>query len=316
MIKEKNMKNIRQEFKEKGIFYTSSELAETLKKYVPFKPKKVYDPTCGAGNLLAVFDDDIEKYGQELYEDQLNIAAERLKNFHGYAGDTLIDDGFKDEKFDCIVGNPPFSIKWEQNPNDERFNKAGVLPPPSKADYAFLLHILHHLSDDGIAVVLNFPGILYRGNKAGKVREWFVRNNYIEKVIAIPKDKFVDTNISTCILVLRKNKETTDIFFEDTETGATHAATFEEIEKNNFNLSVHTYAYIEEEKEKIDIQTLNAELRECDVKHIIANLEYDYQICKLEGDMLAHRNFVKTVKRAVEEYEKRLEEEENNNEMS
>ena len=75
---EKNIRNIRNEFKKNGIFYTTDELANTLKKYVDFQPKKIYDPTCGQGNLLSVFPDEIEKYGQELFSDELEKAKERL----------------------------------------------------------------------------------------------------------------------------------------------------------------------------------------------------------------------------------------------
>ena len=85
------------------------------------------------------------------------------------------------KKFDYIIANPPFSINWVPNKEDERFNIAPALAPQSKADYAFILHILHYLSDNGIAVVLGFPGILYRGNSEYKIRKWLVDNNYVEK---------------------------------------------------------------------------------------------------------------------------------------
>lgn len=258
-IAEKNMKNIRKEFKEKGIFYTTTDLAERLKKYVDFIPKKIYDPTCGQGNLLSVWDDDIEKYGQEIYEDEIEKANARLKNFHGYCGDTLTDDGFKDEKFDLIFANPPFSIKWTPI-DDERFNVAGVLPPPSKADYAFLLHILSHLSDDGKAICLEFPGILYRGKREGKIRKWLVDNNYIERVVYIPPNTFVDTAIATCVLVLSKNKETTDIIFEDSEAEIERVVKIEEVKENDYTLSVSTYIINEVEKEPIDIDAVNDNL--------------------------------------------------------
>ena len=137
-MKEKSIKNIRQEFKQHGIFYTPSALAERLKSYIDINPKSVYDPTCGAGNLLKVFDDNIKKYGQELDGEQLALID--LPNFIGYAGDTLADDKFGDMQFDCIVANPPFSVKWNPDglKDDERFLHSPVLPPPSKADWAFM----------------------------------------------------------------------------------------------------------------------------------------------------------------------------------
>lgn len=257
-MKQKSIKNIRQEFKDNGIFYTPPELAEKLKSYVEFEPKSIYDPTCGAGNLLRVFPDDVKKYGQELDEEQLRLID--IPNFTGYAGDTLVEDGFPEMKFDCIVANPPFSVKWNPDnaKDDVRFRDVPVLPPPSKADWAFMIHILSHLSDDGIAVVLEFPGILYRGQREGKVRKWFIENNYIERVVNIPGNTFEDTSISTCIIVLKKNKKTTDIVFEDGERERT--VLLEEIIENEYVLSVNTYIPDETEKEEIDIDSINKQV--------------------------------------------------------
>lgn len=204
-----NIKSIRQDFKSKGIFYTPTELAEMIKSYLPADVKEVYDPTCGHGNLLSVFADEVQKYGQDI-----NIVAveeaKKLPNSFIELGDTLAEPKFLGKKFEAIVANPPFSIKWEQK-SDERFASAPALAPKSKADYAFILHILHYLADNGTAVVMEFPGILYRGNAEGKIRRWLVELNYIEKVIHIPGNTFVDTAIPTCILVLRKNRTDTDI---------------------------------------------------------------------------------------------------------
>lgn len=261
-MKQKSIKDIRQDFKDRGIFYTPPELAEKLKSYVDINPISVYDPTCGAGNLLRVFPDNVKKFGQELDEEQLALVD--IPNFTGYAGDTLEDDGFSGIKFDCIVANPPFSVKWNPDyaKNDERFRNVPVLPPPSKADWAFMIHILSHLSDGGIAVVLEFPGILYRGQKEGKVRKWFVDNNYIERVVTVPGNTFEDTSIETCVIVLKKNKETTNIVFEDGERERT--VPLEEIIENEYVLSVNTYIPNETEKEKVDIDSVN--------KHVVFDL--------------------------------------------
>lgn len=191
-MKQKSIKNIRQEFKDNGIFYTPPELAKKLMEYVDIQPDTVYDPTCGAGNLLRVFPDNVKKYGQELDEEQLNLID--IPNFTGKAGDTLVNDGFAGMKFKCIVANPPFSVRWDPDllKEDERFSRAPVLPPPSKADWAFMLHILGHLDNNGVAVVMEFPGILYRGQREGKVRRWFVECNYIDRVVNIPGNTFED----------------------------------------------------------------------------------------------------------------------------
>lgn len=299
-MKQKSIKNIRQEFKDNGIFYTPPELAEKLKSYVDFEPETVYDPTCGAGNLLRVFHENVKKYGQELDAEQLGLID--IPNFKGYAGDTLLDDGFKGMKFDCIVANPPFSVKWnpDELASDERFSCSPVLPPPSKADWAFMLHILHHLADDGIAVVLEFPGILYRGQREKKVRKWFVQNNYIDRVVHVPGNTFEDTAISTCIVVLKKNRETTDIVFEDKEK--TETVSLERIEENDYSLSVSLYIEEEIEKEEIDPSVLENEARRLFLIRLKKELDFDKMVCEMEG--ISIRPFISAIRKILREYDR------------
>lgn len=298
-MKEKSIKNIRKEFKDNGIFYTPPELAERLKSYINFEPESVYDPTCGAGNLLRVFHKNVKKYGQELDAEQLGLID--IPNFNGYAGDTLMDDGFKGMEFDCIVANPPFSVKW--NPDnlkeDKRFSSAPVLPPPSKADWAFMLHILHHLSDNGIAVVLEFPGILYRGQREGKVRRWFVENNYIDRVVHVPGNTFEDTTISTCIVVLKKNRDTTGIVFEDGER--TEIVSRARVEENDYSLSVNLYIEEETEKEEIDPAVLENEARMSFLIRLKKELDFDRMVCEMEG--ISMKPFVIAIKNVLKQYE-------------
>lgn len=299
-MKQKSIKNIRQEFKNNGIFYTPPELAEKLKSYVDFEPETIYDPTCGAGNLLRVFRENVKKYGQELDAEQLGLID--IPNFKGYAGDTLLDDGFKGMKFDCIVANPPFSVKWnpDELASDERFSCSPVLPPPSKADWAFMLHILHHLADDGIAVVLEFPGILYRGQREKKVRKWFVQNNYIDRVVHVPGNTFEDTAISTCIVVLKKNRETTDIVFEDKEK--TETVSLERIEENDYSLSVSLYIEEEIEKEEIDPSVLENEARRLFLIRLKKELDFDKMVCEMEG--ISIRPFISAIRKILREYDR------------
>lgn len=298
-MKQKSIKNIRQEFKNNGIFYTPAELAEKLKSYVDFEPETVYDPTCGSGNLLRVFHENVKKYGQELDAEQLGLID--IPNFKGYAGNTLLDDGFKEMKFDCIVANPPFSVKW--NPGelaeDERFSCSPVLPPPSKADWAFMLHILYHLSDNGIAVVLGFPGILYRGQREGRVRKWFVQNNYIDRVVHVPGNTFEDTAISTCIVVLKKNRETTDIVFEDGER--TETVSRETVEENDYSLSVGVYIPEEIEKEYIDPSVLENEARRSFLIRLKKELDFDRMVCEMEG--ISIKPFISAIRKILREYD-------------
>lgn len=299
-MKQKSIKNIRQEFKNNGIFYTPLALVEKLKSYVDIKPSSVYDPTCGAGNLLSVFPKNVKKYGQELDNEQLSLID--LPNFTGYVGDTLKEDKFNGIQFDCIVANPPFSVKWEPDTltDDIRFKNCPVLPPPSKADWAFMLHILHHLSDNGVAVILEFPGILYRGQREGKVRRWFVENNYIDRVVNVPGNTFEDTSISTCIIVLKKNRATTDIIFEDGERK--EIVSYQSIEENDFNLSVNIYLPpIEEEKEEIDPSVLENEARRLFLERLRKELDFDKMVCEMEG--ISIHPFINAIRAVLREYD-------------
>lgn len=297
---QKSIKNIRQEFKKHGIFYTPSALAEKLKSYIDINPESVYDPTCGAGNLLKVFEDNVKKYGQELDAEQLALID--LPNFIGHAGDTLADDMFKDMQFDCIVANPPFSVKWNPDDlkDDKRFIHSPVLPPPSKADWAFMLHILYHLSDDGVAVILEFPGVLYRGQREAKIRRWFVENNYIDRVVNIPGNTFEDTSIPTCIIVLKKNRKTTDIIFEDGEK--TEIVHRKNIAENDYNLTVNIYIQEEFEKEEIDPNVLESESRRLFLERLRKELDFDSIVCEMEG--ISIHPFINSIRIILKEYDK------------
>ena len=297
---EKNLKNIKAEFKAAGIFYTPPELAETIKSYVDFEPKRAYDPTCGQGNLLAVFGDEVEKYGQELYRDELEKAEQLLTNFHGYAGDTLKDDGFPGEKFDLIVANPPFSIKWEPSEDDIRWRDAPCTAPPGKADYAFMLHILYHLADHGKRIVLEFPGVLYRGQREGKIRQWMVDNNYIERVVHIPGNTFVDTQIATCIIVFNKSKADTSIVFEDRENGLTRTVSRDEVIRNGYTLSVSTYVQKEEVRETVDPRELDNARRSFALKKLRREIEFEITVCKMEG--WNYWSFLDDIQEIINEY--------------
>lgn len=221
-------------------------------------------------------------------------------------GDTLINplhENFK--SFDAIVSNPPYSIKWigSDDPtliNDDRFAPAGVLAPKSKADFAFIMHALDYLSAKGRAAIVTFPGIFYRGGAEQKIRKYLIDNNFVEAVIQLPANLFYGTSIATCILVLAKNKQNNQTLFIDasrefkketnnniltagkggniekilkafvtnqTEEYFTYLAKKEEIEANNYTLSVSSYVESEDFTEKIDIEVLNAEIEQT-VRHI------------------------------------------------
>lgn len=281
-----SIKSIRNEFKSKGVFYTPKELGEKLKSFVDVEYKNVYDPTCGRGYLLSVFGDDVVKYGQEVDEEALKEAKINLDNFIGEVGDTIKEDKFKDMKFDLIVANPPFSIKYEPTKEleeDERFKDLPCLAPASKADYMFIAHCLAKLKDSGQAIILNFPGILYRKAREYKIRKYLVDNNFIEKVIHIKGDTFVDTKIATCVLALKRQKADNNMLFVDTENELEYLATYEEVVQNDYTLSVSNYVLKEEEKEVVDPVELQKNAHETFRNKIIKELEFTRTVCVLEG---------------------------------
>ena len=298
MSKDYNLKAIRQDFKSKGIFYTTKDLALYLKSFLPDDVKEIYDPTCGNGGLLSVFGDDVEKYGQDINAEQVQNARENLMNFHGAVGDTLAEPAFTDRKFKYIIANPPFSIKWEQQ-NDERFEGYPCLPPKSKADYAFIAHILHCLTDDGIAVVLNFPGILYRGQSEGKIRKYLIEKNFIDTVAMIDGGHFVDTKIATVMLILKKNRNTTDITFLHNDEKV--VVPLSEIINNDYNLSTNNYIIEEVEREEVDLNEVNRDVRKGTLAMIKSTLDMEKMIADLDGTNIS--GFINEIRKLLDEYE-------------
>ena len=278
---EHNIRSIRQKFKEKGVFYTDAKLAQIMKGYIDIPYRNVYDPTCGDGSLLSVFDDDIQKFGQEIDTEQAEEARKRLCNCTIYDGDTLAEPKGMEQRYDVVIANPPFSICW--NPTfDERFNECGVLAPKSKADYAFILHCLYVLKDTGMAIILCFPGILYRGNSEGKIRKWFIENKHIERIVRIPKGYFVDTNIETDLLILRKSSALDGIIFEDITLKKQRKVSYDEIKENGYTLSVNTYVQEEIIKEVINPIELQEQCRKSMLLKLKRDILADMEVCELE----------------------------------
>lgn len=212
--------------------------------------------------------------------------------------DTLTNpQHWDDEPFELIVSNPPYSIKWvgDDNPlliNDPRFSPAGVLAPKSKADLAFIMHSLSWLASNGTAAIVCFPGIMYRGGAEQKIRKYLIDNNYVDCIIQLPSNLFFGTSIATCIMVMKKNKNDNKTLFIDASNECikvtnnnkltaknierivdtfakreevahfSHLADYDEINENDYNLSVSTYVEAEDTREKIDIVKLNAEIEE------------------------------------------------------
>lgn len=258
-----SVKSIREEFKAKGVFYTDERLAKLLASYIPEDVTEIYDPTCGGGNLLAVFGDDVRKYGQEINAEQAAQCAMRLKNAEIASGDTLHNPSFMNRKFRYIVANYPFSVKWDPVglENDPRFDGAPCLPPPSKIDYAFIMHILYMLDEGGTAATLNFPGILYRGQREGKIRAWIVEKNVIDRVELIEGGYFEDTKVATALIVFKKGRQKETVTFSDHEKGLEREVSMDEIRENDYNLSVTTYVQPEEPDRWANFDPVDAERR-------------------------------------------------------
>lgn len=224
--------------KKAGEFYTPQQVSKILAKLVTTgksRLKEVYDPTCGSGSLLLRVAKEAKEvgtfYGQELNRTTYNLARMNMilhdvnyNNFNIKQEDTLEHPQHIGQKFEAIVANPPFSAKWSANPifmSDDRFSSYGRLAPASKADYAFITHMLHHLADNGQMAVVMPHGVLFRGAAEGHIREYLIKDrNWLDAVIGLPANIFFGTSIPTCILVFKKCRENPDdILFIDASQG-------------------------------------------------------------------------------------------------
>lgn len=302
---EYSAKGIRKLFKENGVFYTDPELAETLKSYLPDDLTEVYDPTCGNGSLLSVFPDSVAKFGQEIDPKQAELAAQNLKNADIKIGDTLKLPYFLDKKFRGIVANPPYSIKWQPElvkRDDERFCYAPCLPPRGKADYAFILHILHYLAVDGVASVLCFPGILYRSQREGKIREWLIRANFIDRIKLIKGGHFSDTKISTALMVLKKDRTEDFITIADEETHKERKVPIKEIAKNDYVLIPSLYLPPkEEQRPKINPMEIENEAQAHAIRRVELEIELSLHVADIEGYNI--NNFLKNLSCLITKYQ-------------
>ncbi len=297
-----------------GEFYTPQEVSELLTKLAivgKTSVSKVYDPACGSGSLLLksakiLGKDNVTNgfYGQEINLTTYNLCRINMflhdidyDKFDIACEDTLISPQHRDEKFEVIVSNPPYSIKWEGKDNvvlmgDSRYSPAGVLAPKNKADFAFIMHSLSCLETNGTAAIICFPGIFYRGGAEQDIRKYLIDNNFIDSIIQLPDNLFFGTTIATCIMVLKKNKSDNSTLFIDASNECVKVTNNnkltdknienivkifterkninyisklvpnKEIGENDYNLSVFTYVEKEDKREKIDIKVLNKEIVE------------------------------------------------------
>ena len=318
-----------------GEFFTPADVSELLTRLGTVGKRsinKVYDPACGSGSLLLKVEKILGKDAVEIgfFGQEINITTYNLCRINMFlhdigfdkfdieCEDTLINpQHWDDEPFELIVSNPPYSIKWagDENPlliNDPRFAPAGVLAPKSKADLAFIMHSLSWLAPNGVAAIVCFPGIMYRGGAEQKIRKYLVDNNYVDCVIQLPSNLFFGTSIATCIMVMKKGKADNKILFIDASnecvkvtnnnkltpenidhivdafTGREdieylcHLASYDEVKEQDYNLSVSTYVEAKDTRENVDIVKLNAEIKQIVAREQVLRDEIDKIIAEID----------------------------------
>ena len=297
--------------KKAGEFYTPQTVSTLLAKIVTQgkdRLRSVYDPTCGSGSLLLRVKREVKDvdmiYGQEMNRTTYNLARMNMilhdvhfAKFDIKQEDTLTRPQHIDQRFEAVVANPPFSAKWSADPSflqDERFSRFGKLAPSSKADMAFVQHMLHQLDEQGTMAVVLPHGVLFRGSSEGVIRQYLIEKmNVVDTIIGLPANIFYGTSIPTCILVLKKNRtHTGDILFidasndfekqknqnkllpehldkiiaafeqrQDIEKYA-KVATLQEVKDNDYNLNIPRYVDTFEAEDEIDLNAIAQQLKD------------------------------------------------------
>lgn len=316
--------------KKAGEFYTPHQVSEVMAQIVATNENitSIYDPTVGSGSLLLTVKKHLSEekqkslnyYGQEKNTATYNLTRMNLL-LHGVRpekmsiknGDTLSQDWPEDPErpnegvqFDAVVMNPPYSIKnWNRaglKPSDPRFEIAGVLPPDSKGDFAFLLHGLYHLSTTGTMAIVLPHGVLFRGSAEGEIRKRLLEKNQIDAVIGLPSNLFTNTGIPVCIIILKKNRELNEpVLFIDAsrnfikvgkqnalqekdiakivdvyqnrieEKGYSHLASRQELIQNEFNMNIPRYVTAIDEEIPHDVDAhLYGGIPEVNIKSLSA----------------------------------------------
>ena len=295
--------------KKAGEFYTPQQASKILARIVTLgktRIKSAYDPTCGSGSLilrLGKVCDVLKFYGQERNRTTYNLCRMNmiLHGVHFTRFDIKLEDTLEHPQHDkldaeAVVANPPFSAKWSASPlfmTDDRFSEYGKLAPSSKADFAFIQHMIYHLAENGVMAVVMPHGVLFRGAAEGHIRKYLIEEkNYLDAVIGLPANIFYGTSIPTCILVFKKCKEhPDDILFIDAsqhyekvktqnylrdedvdrivDTYAkrvtiekySYVASLDEVRENDYNLNIPRYVDTFEEEESVDIEAIASELK-------------------------------------------------------
>ena len=304
--------------KSAGEFYTPQQVSRILAKIVAGNKKQlksVYDPTCGSGSLLLRIAREtkvLKYYGQELTSTTYNLARMNMM-LHGVSHDdfdikndnTLTKPQHLGKTFEAIVANPPYSAHWNpsvETSDDIRFSEYGKLAPKTKADFAFVQHMIHHLDDNGTMAVVLPHGVLFRGAAEGKIRKHLIEKNYLDAVIGLPANIFYGTSIPTCILVFKKCREDDDkVLFIDAskefENGKVSNAltdlnvqniveayisredtdcflrevSLKELKDNDYNLNIPRYVVTFKKASEIDLGLIEVSLAENEQRNTAAD---------------------------------------------
>lgn len=295
-------------------FSTAPNISKLISNLLQgIKAKSIYDPAVGTGCLITEVANKYKKinvYGQDINSDVIKICKmllilegkfEDVNNI--VDGSTIVNpkhivDG-NIRKFDCIVSELPFGVKdWGYNELQgdvyNRFHRG--FPPKSMGDYAFITHVVESLEDNGVAVLIEPSGVLFRGGAEGNIREALVNENIIECVISLPNNMIYGTAIPVNLLILKKNRKKKDVLFIDVlnnvesskrltilpdevinkitdtfenyteELGFSRVVTIDEIKKNDYNLMVQRYIEEKNEKEELNLPKLTLEANELEKK--------------------------------------------------
>ena len=303
--------------KKGGEFFTPPEVSTLIAKIVSDRTGvKIYDPTCGSGSLLIKVNKEIGRENCTIYGQEKNSQTFALCRMNMYLheigdeakiewGDTIKEPKFTDKgelsKFDVVVANPPFSLdKWgEEIALNDKYNRFEFgVPPKSKGDLAFLLHMINSMKENGITAVVMPHGVLDRGESEGLIRRRIVENNLIDTIIGLPPNLFYGTSIPTCLIILKNNKKNKDIFFidgsfeyykdkrqnklreEDISKILTayrkrkdilkycRAVSFEEIAENDYNLNIVRYIDTFEGYENLDLRISKEGLKKLQIERV------------------------------------------------
>lgn len=185
---------------------------------------KIYDCTCGGGNMLFGIEDRINQkfkrltqtYGQD-WNDALYALAKIESRFRPDSkiehGNTLVDDKFDNEEFDVVIANPPYGVSWKGYEKDIANDKTGrfkYLPSISDGQLLFMQHLISKLDSVGMGVVVHNGSTLFSGDAGSaesNIRKWMLDSDIVEAVIQLPTDEFFNTGIYTYLWVLNKNKQ-------------------------------------------------------------------------------------------------------------